>query len=105
MVSTSMVVRRLVSGVRSSCAPAAADVLRRCQEELMVRIGASNVPGFTASFGVADTSQATDLATLVSLADSALFTAKREGRDRIVVSDELADGAGGGRALRPAPTG
>lgn len=70
-------------------ARAAADVLRRCQEELMVRLGAANVPGFTASYGVADTSQSTDLATLVSAADSALFTAKRQGRDRIVVSGEL----------------
>jgi diguanylate cyclase (GGDEF)-like protein len=49
-------------------ARAVADVLRRCQEELMVRLGAANVPGFTASYGVADTSQSTDLATLVSLA-------------------------------------
>jgi diguanylate cyclase (GGDEF)-like protein len=45
-------------------ARAAADVLRRCQEELMVRLGAANVPGFNASYGVADTPQSTDLATL-----------------------------------------
>jgi diguanylate cyclase (GGDEF)-like protein len=74
-------------------ARAAADVLRRCQEELMVRLGAANVPGFNASYGVADTSQSTDLATLVSLADSALFTAKREGRDRIVISAEVVEHA------------
>ena len=59
----------------------------------MVRLGAANVPGFTASYGVADTSQSTDLATLVSLADSALFTAKREGRDRIVISAEVVEHA------------
>lgn len=77
-------------------ASAAADVLRRCQEELLVRLGATNVPGFTASYGVADTSQSTDLATLVSLADAAMFRAKRSGRDGIVVASEVAAQTGAG---------
>jgi len=44
-------------------------------------------PQFTASFGVVESSDDEDLVTLISRADAALFDAKHQGRDRVVVHD------------------
>jgi diguanylate cyclase (GGDEF)-like protein len=63
----------------------AAGALRRLQEELVVALAAGTVPGFTASFGLAHSSDAPSLEDLCRIADSALFQAKRLGRDRIVI--------------------
>lgn len=65
------------------------DALRRTQEELLVGVAKSNVPGFTVSYGVTDSHRAGTLEELLRVADLHLFRAKREGRNRIVL-----DGAG-----------
>jgi len=51
----------------------AADALRRVQEELLVAIAKANVPGFTVSYGITDSSQAVLLDELLRIADVALF--------------------------------
>ncbi len=63
----------------------AAKALRRVQEELVVALAAGTVPGFTASFGVANSNDAGSVEELCQIADRAMFRAKSEGRDRIVV--------------------
>ncbi|NQV06748.1 GGDEF domain-containing protein [bacterium] len=63
----------------------AAGALRRIQEELVVALAAGTVPGFTASFGLTHTNDAESLDDLCRIADSALFQAKSQGRDRIVI--------------------
>jgi len=63
----------------------AADALRRVQEQLIVTLAGGAVPGFTASFGVAHTTDASSLEELCRVADAALFRAKREGRNRVIV--------------------
>ena len=56
----------------------------------------AGLPKFTVSFGVVEADPKDDLPTTISRADAALFQAKRDGRDRVVVHDALANG-------RPAP--
>lgn len=62
----------------------AATILQRAQEELLVAVAQSNLPPFTVSFGVAHSDDSDTLEELIRLADHALFTAKREGRNRVV---------------------
>ena len=57
----------------------------------------AGLPKFTVSFGVVKADPKDDLPTTISRADAALFQAKREGRDRVVV---VQDALGNGR---PAP--
>ncbi len=64
----------------------AAAALARVAEALARALVASNLPVFTASFGVADTTDAGSWEELVALADDALLAAKRSGRDRVVLS-------------------
>lgn len=65
--------------------PDASLVLQRVQE-MLARAGADgSTPAVTASWGVAHSSDANDLEELTRLADMALFRAKREGRNRIVL--------------------
>jgi diguanylate cyclase (GGDEF)-like protein len=63
----------------------AARVLGRVQENLILALAAGNVPPFTVSFGVADSTDGDELGDLCMAADTALFQAKREGRNRVVV--------------------
>jgi diguanylate cyclase (GGDEF)-like protein len=67
-------------------AEAAAAALDRLREELVLELTAGTVPGFTCSFGVADTSDATGLEDLLGTADAALFRAKRAGRNRVILA-------------------
>jgi diguanylate cyclase (GGDEF)-like protein len=63
----------------------AVTALERLQQELVLSLTAGTAPGFTASFGVAHSSEAPAFEDLLRLGDTALLRAKREGRDRIVV--------------------
>ena len=60
-------------------------MLDRVQQELLIAVTGGGVPPFTVSFGVAHSSEDTDLEDLCRVADAALFRAKREGRNRVVV--------------------
>jgi diguanylate cyclase (GGDEF)-like protein len=68
-------------------ASSARDVLDRVRLELIAAVGDGQVPGFTFSAGIVDTSLASGLGDLISMADELLLRAKREGRDRIIVAD------------------
>jgi diguanylate cyclase (GGDEF)-like protein len=64
----------------------ARQVLERVRERLAERIVVADLPPFTISFGLASSEQATDFDQVVSLADTALLSAKAGGRDRVVTS-------------------
>jgi diguanylate cyclase (GGDEF)-like protein len=63
----------------------AIEVADRIRERLGEASGRGDVPRFTASFGIAHSSDAADLEDLVRRADGALFAAKHAGRDRICI--------------------
>jgi diguanylate cyclase (GGDEF)-like protein len=67
----------------------AASALNRVREELLVVVAAGAAPAFTVSFGVAHSEEGTSLEELIRIADGALFRAKREGRNRVVVDGPL----------------
>jgi diguanylate cyclase (GGDEF)-like protein len=62
----------------------AVSALQRAQEQLVVAVAQSSVPSFTVSFGVAHSDTSGSLEDLIRLADHAPFSAKREGRNRVV---------------------
>ena len=81
--------------------PAAAAALERVREALALSVVGGTTPSFTVSFGVAYSADVDSLEDLVRAADAALFRAKRDGRNRVVV-DSVAQGssathASGGR--------
>jgi diguanylate cyclase (GGDEF)-like protein len=61
----------------------AVDVSERIRQALATTSGRGDVPVFTASFGIAHSTDAGDLDDLVGRADRAMFAAKTAGRDRI----------------------
>ncbi len=61
----------------------------RSRAQLDAAITVGGLPKFTASFGVTDAEQGEDLAAALGRADDALLTAKRQGRDRVVLHDAL----------------
>jgi diguanylate cyclase (GGDEF)-like protein len=63
-------------------------------------IAGAGLPQVTASFGVVQTATLEDLAAALACADAALFQAKRDGRDCIVVHDP-ADATAAGAAVEP----
>jgi diguanylate cyclase (GGDEF)-like protein len=63
----------------------AAGALERVREALALAVTEGSVPPFTASFGVADSRDASSLEELLRVADTALFQAKRQGRNRVVL--------------------
>ena len=63
----------------------AAEVADRLRMALAVAVIGSG-PGFTVSLGASDSTMARDLAGQLALADAALLAAKREGRDRCLIS-------------------
>ena len=72
----------------------AAAIAARVGKALCANLARGTVPAFTASFGVADSSQGRDLAKILPLADTALYAAKRSGRNRVMVASlESDDGA------------
>ncbi len=70
----------------------AAVVVHRAREALRRTIAFGDVPGFTASFGLADTTYAPDFEAVLRIADAAMFRAKAAGRDRLEIADELQSG-------------
>ena len=71
-----------------------------CAARLDAAITVAGLPKFTVSFGVVDAGNQEDLPSLVSRADAALFQAKRDGRDRVVVHDAAGQLAAGKTNLR-----
>jgi len=63
----------------------AIEVMGRVREALIRATGRGDTPTFTASFGVAHSTDSEDLDDLVQRADTALFAAKDAGRDRICI--------------------
>jgi diguanylate cyclase (GGDEF)-like protein len=68
---------------------AARDILDALRTRLDAAITVAGLPKFTVSFGVVQALDQEDLPVLINRADAALFQAKREGRDRVVVHDGL----------------
>ncbi len=66
-------------------------VCERIRTNLRDELQAASTPPFTASFGVADHTQARTIDRLLALADQAMFEAKKSGRDRVVIVDETFD--------------
>jgi diguanylate cyclase (GGDEF)-like protein len=67
----------------------AAAALQRVRVQLQEAISQAGLPAFTVSFGVVPAGPDDPLDVLLARADSALFEAKRAGRDRIVVHDNI----------------
>lgn len=63
----------------------AAEPLDRIRQNLAAACRRFGGPAFTVSIGVVDVAAASSLDELVSLADASLYTAKEQGRDRVVV--------------------
>lgn len=63
----------------------AAPVLHRIRSMLAESIGAAQVPKFTVSIGLVDSTWSTDLLSLLRSADRALREAKEQGRDRVII--------------------
>ena len=70
-----------------------ADETRHILDSLRVRLDAAitvaGLPQFTVSFGVVEATDHEALPALINRADVALFQAKRDGRDRVVIQDAL----------------
>jgi diguanylate cyclase (GGDEF)-like protein len=58
----------------------------RIRLELSVRLSTSDLPGFTASFGIVDAAGCASLEDAVRLADGALYAAKGAGRNQSVIA-------------------
>jgi diguanylate cyclase (GGDEF)-like protein len=76
-------------------------VCERIRESLAGATRSGDTPTFTASFGLTPSEADMTLEQLIMCADSALYQAKRTGRDRVVVYDEDAPPTG---AVTPAIT-
>lgn len=63
----------------------AATALERVQQELLLSVAGGQIAPFTVSFGVAHSDHDKTLEELCEVADAALFRAKREGRNRVIV--------------------
>jgi diguanylate cyclase len=64
----------------------AAPIVHRLRAALAESVAAAGVPPFTVSIGLADSTYASTAAAIIAYADVALMTAKREGRDRLIVA-------------------
>ena len=64
----------------------AREVADRVRVKLAERLLAANIPVFTASFGISDTTMAARFEHLLKMADEALYCAKESGRDRAMIA-------------------
>jgi len=81
----------------------AAPVVHRLRATLAESIAASGVPPFTVSLGLADTTFGGGASEIIAYADDALLTAKREGRDQLIIATKPETrGARTVRATHPA---
>lgn len=74
--------------------------LERLQEALALEVGKAGAIAFTASWGLTDSSAGSGFEQIVAAADAALYTAKRQGRNCIVIAGSGEDVA---TARPPAP--
>ena len=65
----------------------AAPVLHRLRERLSDALSGAQLPAFTVSLGLVDSSWADDLRDLIQAADRALLLAKDDGRDRLMIGE------------------
>ncbi len=63
------------------------EIFEAARVRLDAAMAVAGLPKFTVSFGVVQAHPRDDLPSIISRADTALFQAKREGRDRVVVLD------------------
>jgi diguanylate cyclase (GGDEF)-like protein len=85
--------------------------LQRLRVSLQAEIAATGGLAFTASWGVTDDSAGETFEAMVSIADAALYNAKRSGRNRIMTDSESASGSSAeqgspaepGSSAEPAP--
>jgi len=68
---------------------AARDILDALRGRLDAAITVAGLPKFTVSIGVVEALDQEELPALINRADAALFQAKRDGRDRVVVHDSF----------------
>jgi PleD family two-component response regulator len=66
----------------------AAPILHRIREQLTLALMTAQLPPFTVSIGLTDSTWSSELPELLSRADVALRTAKVDGRDQIVIADD-----------------
>jgi diguanylate cyclase (GGDEF)-like protein len=83
-------------------AEAGLQAAERLRVALAVAVAGPDVPSFTVSVGVADSTLAPTLSAQLRVADVALLRAKREGRDRCIVGDPDAALIRDGEPLLPA---
>ena len=81
----------------------AAAVFHRLRERLAEAVAGSQVPPFTVSIGLCDSSWSNDLQDLLRSADRALMLAKAEGRDRLIIDDPTLDAPAEDFGRRPIP--
>ncbi len=67
----------------------AREIFEAVRHRLDAAMTVAGLPKFTVSFGVVEGHPNDDLRSLMSRADAAMFEAKREGRDRVVVVDAV----------------
>jgi diguanylate cyclase (GGDEF)-like protein len=68
-------------------AATAGELLDALRSRLDAAVTVAGLPKFTVSFGVIDAREFEDLPTLISRADAALFQAKHDGRDCVIIHD------------------
>jgi diguanylate cyclase (GGDEF)-like protein len=64
------------------------EILDALRARLDAAVTVAGLPQFTASFGVVEAGAEEDLPAILGRADTALFQAKRDGRDRVVLHDQ-----------------
>ena len=82
----------------------AREIFDAARNRLDAAMTVAGLPKFTVSFGVVEAEADDDLPSLISRADAALFQAKREGRDRVVVVDALGHEVPAPAAASPVPS-